>query len=191
MKLKLYTLLIILMSGYTVSAQVLRPMAPRYSNPSVRGNIVYVANNSITSSGVITTEAPPGGSAVNNGNVAVNIDIDGIPGVSYVPFGSNWKYLANNTRPANWQTSGFADGAWPAGNGELGYGDGDEGTCIPSGGGGTLCMPTGNKYITTYFRKTVNIANPALHSNFTLNVKRDDGIVVYVNNVEAYRNNLC
>ena len=190
MKLNLFTLILALLFSYCTSAQVLRPMTPRYSNPSVKGNIVFVANNSITSSGVSTVEAPPGGTAVNNGNVAVNIDIDGVPGVTYVAFGGSWKYLANNTRPANWHTSGYNDAAWPSGNGEFGYGDGDETTCVPSGGGGTLCVPTGNKYVTTYFRKTVNIANPASHSTFTLNVKRDDGIAVYVNGVEVYRNNL-
>ena len=190
MKLKFFPLLILLFAAHSASAQVLRPMAPRYSNPSVRGNIIYVANNSITSSGEITTEAPPGGTATNNGNIAANIDIDGVPPTTYVAFGANWKYLANNTRPANWQTTGFADGAWPNGNGQFGYGDGDEATCVPSGGGGTVCLPTGNKYITTYFRKQVTIANPSLHSGFTLNVRRDDGIAVYVNGVEIYRNNL-
>lgn len=190
MKLRLFTVLLMLFAGFDLSAQVLRPMTTRYSNPSVRGNIVYVANNIITSTGITTTEAPPGGTAVNNGNVAANIDIDGIPPVTYVAFASNWRYWANNSRPANWHTTAFADGAWPTGNGQFGYGDGDETTCIPSGGGGTVCAPTGNKYITAYFRKTVNIANPALHSDFTLNVHRDDGVAVYVNGVEVYRNNL-
>lgn len=168
-------------------------MAPRYSNPSVRGNIIYIANNSITSSGEITTEAPPGGTATNNGNIAANIDIDGVPPTTYIAFNANWKYLANNTRPANWQTVGYNDVApllWPNGNGQLGYGDGDEATCVPSGGGGTVCLPTGTKYITTYFRKQITIANPSLHSGFTLNIRRDDGIAVYVNDVEVYRNNL-
>jgi len=165
-------------------------MTPRYSNPSVKGNIIFVANNIITTSGTITTEAPPGGTATNNGNVGVNIDIDGTPPTTYFTYGANWKYLANNTRPANWETSGFADGAWPNGNGELGYGDGDETTCVPSGGGGSACAPTGVKYITTYFRKTVNIPDPTVHSNFTLNVKRDDGVAVYINGVEVYRDNM-
>lgn len=173
-----------------LKAQVLRPMTVRYNNPSVKGNIVFVSNNIITSAGINTTEAPPGGTAVNNGNTGANIDIDNPPSVTYVPFGSNWKYLSNNTRPAGWETSGFADGAWPAGNGQLGYGDGDEATCIPSGGGGTLCLPTGTVYITSYFRKTVNIASPSSHGDFKLNVKRDDGVAVYVNGVEVYRNNL-
>ncbi len=107
-----------------------------------------------------------------------------------IPYGSSWKYLDNDTRPANWETSGFNDASWSSGTGELGYGDGDETTCVASGGGGTICSPTGNKYITTYFRKSITIANPGIYSNFTLNVKRDDGIVVYINGIERYSNNM-
>ncbi len=98
--------------------------------------------------------------------------------------------LADNTRPAGWETTGYSDAAWPNGNGQLGYGDGDETTCVPSGGGGTLCLPTGTKYITTYFRKNINVVDPTAFGNFTLNVYRDDGIAVYVNGVEVYRSNM-
>jgi len=191
MKLKFYAAFILSMGvAYSAGGQVLRSFSPRYSNPSVRGNIVYVSNNIITTNGTITTETPPGGTATNNGSAAEYIDIDNIPSTSYIAFGSSWRYWANNSRPVNWHTTGFADGAWPTGNGELGYGDGDETTCIPSGGGGTLCAPTGNKWITAYFRHTVNIPNPASHGNFTMYVKRDDGVAIYVNDVEVYRNNL-
>ncbi len=109
-----------------------------------------------------------------------------------VPYGSTWKYWSNTLAnfPTGWQNSAFNDAAWPSGAGELGYGDGDETTCIPSGGGGTTCTPTGNKWVTAYFRKTVNIPNPAVYSGFTFNVKRDDGFVVYVNGTEVSRNNM-
>lgn len=181
-----YLFLIICLMGIwqTGQSQVLRSMTPRYNNPSVKGNIIFVANNIITTSGTITTEAPPAGSATNNGNVGVNLDVDAIPSTTYFTYGASWKYLANNTRPASWETVAFADGAWPAGNAELGYGDGDETTVVSYG------ADPNNKYITTYFRKSVNIPNPATHSNFTLNVKRDDGVAVYVNGVEVFRDNL-
>jgi len=110
-----------------------------------------------------------------------------------IPTGSSWKYWANSLAnfQANWQTVAYNDAAWPSGTGELGYGDGDEGTCIPSGGGGTLCAPTGtNKWGSYYFRKVVNIPNPAVYSNFTFNVERDDGFVLYVNGVEQRRDNM-
>jgi len=154
----------------------------------VKGNITFVANNIITSSGVNTSEAPPGGSAVNNGNTGANIDISG---TTLIPFGSSWKYYSTGAAPAgSWKNLGYNDAAWSSGNGELGYGDGDEATCIPSGGGGTLCAPTGNKYITSYFRKTINIADPTVYGAFRFNVERDDGYVIYVNGVEVGRNNM-
>jgi len=184
MKSRIYILILLLFAGSAASAQVLRSMTPRYTNPSVKGNITFVANNIITSSGVITTEAPPGGSAVNNGHAAANIDIDGIPPTTFFTFGSNWKYLDNNSYPANWYTTGYSDVAWSSNNGLFGYGDGDVVTTMSYGG------DPNNKYITTLFRKTINIADPTLFSDFTMNVYRDDGIVVYVNGTEVFRDNM-
>lgn len=137
--------------------------------------------------------------------IAVVLLLSAIPNSSFsqstiISYGSTWKYLDTDTRPASWETSGFNDAAWPSGAGQLGYGDGDEITCVKYGENyGTCpvnpaCNPTpggcNNKFMTTYFRKTVNIANPALFSTFTLNVRRDDGIVVYINGTERYSNNM-
>lgn len=184
-------IILFLLTGFIsirVNAQVLRSFTPRYSNPSVNGNITFVANNIITSSGVATTEAPPGGTAVNNGNTGANINIEA---VTLIPFGSSWKYYSAGAAPAgSWKNLGYNDAAWSSGNGELGYGDGDEATCIPSGGGGTLCLPSGNKYLTSYFRKTINIPDPTVYTSYQFSVERDDGYVVYVNGVEVARNNM-
>jgi len=107
-----------------------------------------------------------------------------------INYGSTWKYLDNNTRPAGWETIAFNDVAWSSGLSEFGYGDGGEATCVASGGGGTLCTPTGNKYITTYFRKTFNVTGLNTFNSFTLNIIRDDGVVVYINGTEVARNNM-
>ena len=102
-----------------------------------------------------------------------------------VPYGSTWKYRDNGSdQGTTWRASGFNDASWSSGSGELGYGDGDETTVVSYG------PSSSNKYITTYFRKTFNITNPAVYTNFSINVMRDDGFVVYVNGVEAGRNNL-
>jgi hypothetical protein len=163
----------------TLTAQIIRPFTLRYSNPSVRGNIVFVSNNVITSNG-LTTEAPPSGTGTNNNGPGVNIDIDG----NIFDYGSTWKYLDNNTRPAGWQTTAYSDAAWASGPGQLGYGDGDESTVISYG------PNVNNKYITSYFRKTVNIPNPGLYTSFTMNVNYDDGFIVYINGTEINRTNL-
>ena len=104
---------------------------------------------------------------------------------SIFSYGSSWKYLANGTNQGTaWTGTGFSDAAWSSGNGQFGYGDGDEATVVSYGPSATT------KYITTYFRK-ISIANTATFSSFTANVKRDDGIIVYINGVERYRNNIA
>ena len=109
----------------------------------------------------------------------------GVAQTSFILSGDKWKYLDNGSdQNTAWYGVDFADTSWNSGYTEFGYGDGDESTTVSYGPDST------NKYITTYFRKTVEIANPSQFANFTLRVKRDDGIIAYVNGVEAYRNNM-
>lgn len=99
-------------------------------------------------------------------------------------FGSSWKYLDNGSNQGTaWRAVSFSDAGWPAGNAELGYGDGDETTTLSFG------SDAANKYITSYFRKTISL-NPSAFSSFSAFVKRDDGIIIYVNGTEVYRNNM-
>ena len=102
-----------------------------------------------------------------------------------ITYGSSWKYLDNGTNQGTtWRTTSFNDAAWASGNAQLGYGDGDEATIVSYG-------PNVNaKYITTYFRKTISIPNISLYTGFTLNIKRDDGAVVYINGTERFRTNM-
>ena len=101
------------------------------------------------------------------------------------PFGSTWKYLDNGTNQGtSWSAVAFNDASWASGPGQLGYGDGDEATIVSYG------LNINSKYITTYFRKSINIANPAAFSMFSANIKRDDGVVVYLNGTEVFRSNL-
>ena len=102
-----------------------------------------------------------------------------------VPAGSVWKYLDNGSNQGTaWRASAFNDSAWASGAAELGYGDGDETTVISYG-------PNANsKYITSYFRKSFNVASLSALTALNLRVKRDDGIVVYLNGTEVYRDNM-
>jgi acid phosphatase type 7 len=103
--------------------------------------------------------------------------------ITLIPAGSSWKYLDNGSNQGtNWTDPSFNDASWASGNAELGYGDGDEATVVSYGNSAT------NKHITTYFRKTFNISNT--YSSYTLRVKRDDGIVVYINGTQVFRDNL-
>ncbi len=98
---------------------------------------------------------------------------------------SAWKYLDNGSDQGTaWRANGFNDSAWVSGNGQLGYGDGDEATTISYG------SDANNKYVTTYFRKTFNVANPASVSGLTLKLLRDDGAVVYLNGAQVASSNM-
>jgi hypothetical protein len=106
-------------------------------------------------------------------------------------YGTTWKYLDNGTDQGTaWRAAAFNDASWASGGGQLGYGDGDETTILNACGAVTQYPTCTNKYIGYYFRKTVNIPNVSLYQNFQFNMYRDDGVVIYVNGTEVYRNNM-
>lgn len=108
----------------------------------------------------------------------------------YIQSGDTWKFLDDGSNQGTaWKEVGFNDASWDSGPSQLGYGDGDEAKVVgfidtdPVTGGT-------QKNATTYFRTTVNIADPTVFENFTLNYTYDDGVVVYVNGSEVARQNL-
>src|SRR6476660_603555 len=100
------------------------------------------------------------------------------------PAGSNWRYLDNGSNQGTaWRASGFADGGWAQGAAQLGYGDGDEATVVSYGPNAAA------KYRTTYFRRQFNVSG-TVAAPVTLQLKRDDGAVVYLNGNEIVRSNM-
>jgi secreted PhoX family phosphatase len=100
--------------------------------------------------------------------------------------GAIWSYYASATPPpANWNTPDFDDKSWKFGPAELGYGDGDEATVIPFG------PDANNKWPVYYFRQKF-VYNPNAYGvdSLIFFVKRDDGIAVYLNGTELFRDNL-
>lgn len=105
---------------------------------------------------------------------------------SVFDLGQNWKYNDDGVDlNTEWSQLGYDASSWSSGIGEFGYGDGDEATLVSFGPDG------GNKFITTYFRKEFNYSgddsNPV---SCILNIRRDDGVVVYHNGVEVLRSNM-
>jgi hypothetical protein len=99
--------------------------------------------------------------------------------------GAAWKYFDNGTFPgATWNSPGFDDSTWKTGNAQLGYGDGDEATVVSYG------PSQNNKYITTYFRTTFQVADISNLESLTVKLLRDDGAVVYLNGHEVVRANM-
>ncbi|MDA3881806.1 MAG: lamin tail domain-containing protein [Bacteroidales bacterium] len=92
--------------------------------------------------------------------------------------GDIWKYhnLGQNLGE-DWRTNSYNDNTWSSGSTMLGTDDFVT-TTIDIG-------PQNNRYPTLYFRKTINIANAATINEATLQLRYDDGAVVYINGVEA------
>jgi hypothetical protein len=105
--------------------------------------------------------------------------------ISLINNGSSWKYFDQGSSPgATWTSIAYNDAGWTQGNAQLGYGDGDETTVVSYG------SDAGNKYITTYFRKSFPIDDLSNLTDIMASVLFDDGVVVYLNGTEVYRNNL-
>jgi len=99
--------------------------------------------------------------------------------------GAMWRFYDKGTLPAaGWTALAFDDSTWASGAAQLGYGDGDEATLVSYGPNSSA------KYITTYFRRTFSVSDPALFQGVALNILRDDGAVVYINGTEVFRTNM-
>jgi hypothetical protein len=106
-----------------------------------------------------------------------------------IPAQANWKYLDDGSDQSNaWRELAFDDSGWSNGVAELGYGDAADGypeaTVLGYG------PDPNDKYITTYLRHTFNVNNSEFYPNLILRVLRDDGVVVFLNGTEIFRNNM-
>ena len=96
-------------------------------------------------------------------------------------FGATWRYLATGgDQGTAWRAESFNDSAWPSGAGALGFRNSGLTTTIPATSGRT----------TYYFRTKFSVTNTSTITSATLRMILDDGAVVYVNGVEAARQNL-
>ena len=99
--------------------------------------------------------------------------------------GSTWRYNDTGTDLGTaWRESGYDCSSWSLGQGEFGYGDGDETTIVSYG------SDASNKYPTTYFVKTFDITDPTSVQSLNIDLIRDDGAVVYLNGQEVIRSNM-
>lgn len=132
---------------------------------------------------VLTAKATDNDGAVTT-SVPVSIEVAVPIPTTFVAKLSSWKYLDDGSdRGTAWRASAFDDSAWASGVGPLGYGDSHIATTINSG-------PSGNRIITTYFRRTFNVADPAAIHALALNLLRDDGAIIYINGIEVARDNM-
>ena len=108
-----------------------------------------------------------------------------VPSETIVPAGSVWKYSDIGVDlGTEWQQAGYDDTAWPSGAAQLGYGDRDEATLIGQDG------DPNNKHITTYFRKSFELADVTGFHSLSISLLADDGAVAYLNGREVARVNM-
>ncbi|MDA7650066.1 hypothetical protein N8599_01050, partial [Verrucomicrobiales bacterium] len=95
---------------------------------------------------------------------------------------SKWSYLDDGSDPGQeWYEPWFTTEGWPEGAAKLGYGGDGEDTTIKFGG--NLL----EKYPTYYFRQKFNVTKESKKKFLYANVIRDDGIIVYINGKEVFR----
>ena len=99
---------------------------------------------------------------------------------TFVPFGASWSYLSTSSDQGTaWRAPGFDDSAWPSGAAPLGFRSVQ-----------TTTIPDQKGRVTYYFRRSVVVPSGAALQTVSLDLKRDDGAVVYVNGVEVARSNM-
>lgn len=160
-------------NGSLLSQDMSAPYQATWSNPPLgRHTLTAVA----VIGGLFYTSAPV------KVEIAAPLVIPEPVQITLIPQGATWYYLTtNNDAPPNWNQFSYDHSRWQSGPAELGYGENDEATRIPYGN------DSNNKWITTYFRRYFTVNDPMAITNLTLNLKRDDGAIVYINGVEVVR----
>ena len=123
---------------------------------------------------------------IRNGLGSALVSIGGGDGgiqADLIQRGEVWKYLDDGSNQGTaWRNREFDDGAWRSGPAELGYGDNDEATEVRFGPNeDNDDNDEDEKYITTYFRKDFTVTDASQVTALTYRIKRDDGMVVYLN----------
>ena len=96
--------------------------------------------------------------------------------------GAVWKYLDDGSdQRTSWRDREFDDSQWRSGPAPFGYGD-QVATRVSYGSNAD------RKHVTTYFRH--NFKSQRKYSDLYVHVRRDDGVVIYINGTEVTRSNM-
>ena len=107
----------------------------------------------------------------------------------FISSGDVWEYLDNDSdlTESDWATDSSNTDNWKSGPSQLGYNEGDEATLVGDGDGDFSTSP---RAVTTYFRTSIEVSQVEGFSGMLFRLVRDDGAVVYVNGVEAFRDSM-
>ena len=114
---------------------------------------------------------------------------------------ANWRYLQNTVldstslvvagmgsySSSDWKHPDFDDSGWPVGAAPLGYG-GFTGITGPYGTELDRQNAAGEDNATYYFRKAFTVNDQSSRPTMEMRLKIDDGVIVYLNGEEIYRN---
>jgi len=125
----------------------------------------------------------------NSSDISFNLELIASTEFKVLPRGSNWKYNdLGIDLGTSWKDVGYNDVTWESGKAILGYnstaGSRIENKTISFG------PSSSSKYRTSYFRTTIEIADTSSFGEIGLNLFVDDGAVIYINGVEAGRQNM-
>ncbi|MGB2820746.1 MAG: hypothetical protein WBF17_07185, partial [Phycisphaerae bacterium] len=125
----------------------------------------------------------------DGGDLAMELSLsfsqpDGSEQVTLIEGGAAWSYLDDGSdQGMAGRGTLFDDSGWDSGRARLGYGD-SQITLLSYG------LDPNDKYITYYFRHTFQVQDAADFTDLFLSAQRDDGIVVYLNGDEIWRDNM-
>jgi hypothetical protein len=102
-----------------------------------------------------------------------------------IPEGSSWKYFKGTAEPSAttgaWRQLSFNDATWLTGTAPIGYGE----TFIT-----TVLSDMQGHYTGIYMRKTFDVSNRASLDQLRLELRYDDGILVWLNGKLIYQDNM-
>ena len=120
----------------------------------------------------------------SSGESVVLTSTTGSTNEGLITLGSAWKYLDDGSaQTTQWRGRLYDDSTWQSGAAPLGYGD-DPITEISYGG------DDDNRFITSYFRHSFDVIDPASFDSLVLTLQVDDSAVIYLNGNEIVRRNL-
>ena len=110
------------------------------------------------------------------------LDVSGVNFGEFVPTGQYWNYWNSKDAPdAAWNSTADLS-KWKHGASPLGWGDRDAAT--------PFVLAASERPIATYFARDVNLGTISADFELTLDVRVDDGAVIYVNGTEVKRVNM-
>ena len=110
----------------------------------------------------------------SNAGFAMSNEID------VIEYGDVWSYHdQGEDLGADWANPEYDASAWPSGNAQFGYGDGDE---------ATMLVDADPNYPSAYFRKTITL--PDVPTAAEIEVLFDDGAAVFVNGQQVWAANV-